>query len=151
MVIHEHFPTRYFKYILLGAALIVVIRVAVYLIESTTSPKLASLLKQYRDAYERFLCPICEYPIRRGPMKFSFWDRRTIRKREPVSVPVGFEEQPYACPACGTQLFDPCPRCNAHRPSLLPFCDYCGNERSVHQEGETVARLSFAADADLTR
>jgi hypothetical protein len=43
--------------------------------------KLAVLLplSVYREAYERFFCPICEFPIRRGPLKYVFWSRRSIK------------------------------------------------------------------------
>ena len=67
LVIHEYFPQRYFKYILIGVLLIVVGRVLIHFIRMAAFPKADWLLKQYREAYERFLCPVCEYPIRTGP------------------------------------------------------------------------------------
>ena len=127
LVIHENFPTRYFKYILLLALLAVVTRVLFYLIRAVRFPRMASLLKQYREAYERFLCPVCEYPIRRGPMKYIFWDRRTIRKVQPS--PGMASDDVYACPSCGSALFEVCALCRNTRPSLLPFCDKCGGEK----------------------
>jgi predicted RNA-binding Zn-ribbon protein involved in translation (DUF1610 family) len=126
LVIHEHFPTRYFKYILLLAALVIVIRALVYLIRATVHPKAEALLKQYREAYERFLCPICEYPIRRGPMKFSYWTRRSIRKLPPSGAAAAVADEPYTCPSCGSRLFEACMNCHAVRSSLLPFCEHCG-------------------------
>jgi predicted RNA-binding Zn-ribbon protein involved in translation (DUF1610 family) len=127
LVIHEHFPTRYFKYILLLAALALVLRVLIYLIRSSARLKEAELLKQYREAYERFLCPLCEYPIRRGPMKYAFWNRRSVRKLAPIaSIPTA--DEPYVCPSCGSRLFEVCGRCKAIRHSLLPFCTQCGQE-----------------------
>ena len=128
IVLHEHFPSRYFKYLLLLASLAVVVRVLIYLIRATTSPQIAALLKQYREAYERFLCPICEFPIRRGPMRYSYWTRRTVRKLAPSSSPVETAEEPYVCPSCGCHLFEQCANCKTVRHSLLPFCDRCGLE-----------------------
>lgn len=136
-VVHENFPSRYFKYVLLVAALAVVIRVLVHLIRATKSPKLASLLKQYREAYERFLCPICEYPIRRGPMKYSFWDRRSIRDLRAPGPPSEVSEEPYSCPSCGSALFERCTNCQTVRHTLLLFCDRCGNEKELGQAMST--------------
>lgn len=130
IVIHRCFPTRYFKYVLLLAALAVVVRVLVYLIRATASPKMAALLKHYREAYELFLCPICEYPIRRGPMRYSFWDRRSIHKLLPRVLTTPTPQELYACPSCGSHLFEACSNCSDIRPSLLPFCDHCGKEKA---------------------
>lgn len=135
-VVHENFPTRYFKYVLLVAALAVVVRVLIYLIRATTSPKMASLLKQYREAYERFLCPICEFPIRRGPLKYRFWDRRSIRKQPASGLTTDAPDEPYVCPSCGSSLFEVCSKCSGVRHSLLLFCDRCGNEKALAAAGD---------------
>lgn len=131
IVVHENFPTRYIKYVLLIASLLAVVRILIYLIASAARPKMAYLLKQYREAYERFLCPVCEYPIRRGPMRYAFWNRRSIRHEFPVTQPVTAPEEPYACPSCGSRLFEVCPSCASVRTALLPFCDHCGDEKSL--------------------
>ncbi|MFT7512174.1 MAG: hypothetical protein ACI9QL_001381 [Candidatus Omnitrophota bacterium] len=49
---------------------ITVLTLSIYFIRAIAFPKTESLVKQYREAYESFLCPICEYSIRRGPPKF---------------------------------------------------------------------------------
>ena len=64
LVVHEYFPSRYFKYILILVHLLVVARLLIHLIRTVAFSKAAWLKRQYREAYERFLCPICEYPIR---------------------------------------------------------------------------------------
>ena len=66
LVVHEYFPSRYFHYILIGALIVVVARVLIHFLRATAAPKLATLLKQYREAYECFLRAVCEYPIRTG-------------------------------------------------------------------------------------
>ena len=104
LVLNDYFPARYFKYIVILAALIVVVRVLVYLLRSTAHPKGEWLIGQYREAYERFLCPVCEFPIRRGPLKYLFWTRRTVKKLAQVNMPVA-ADQPYTCPLCATRLF----------------------------------------------
>lgn len=131
LVIHEHFPTHYFKYILLLVSIAVVVRILIFLIRSIAFPKLEWLIKQYREAYERFFCPVCEYPIRKGPMKYRFWDRRSIRKLVPVEQPATAKDEPYTCPACGTMLYEECSSCHAVRHSLLPFCEQCGVEKDI--------------------
>ncbi len=130
LVMHEHFPRRYFKYVLIVAALALVARILVYLLRMVAFPKSDWLLKQSREAYEHFLCPICNFPIRRGPLRFAFWNRRTIKK---LNVPLEFPadaDGPYVCPVCGTKLFEECEGCHAIRHSLLPACAKCGRERA---------------------
>lgn len=130
LVIHECFPTRYFKYVLIVAAIVVVGGLLVWLLRMKRSPKPTWLLKQYRDAYEAFFCPVCDYPIRRGPRRYLFWTRRTIGK---VASPAPIEqagEETYSCPACGTRLYEQCVNCRAIRHSMLPFCEGCGAEKA---------------------
>lgn len=131
LVMHEHFPKRYFKYILVVAALLLVARILVYLLRAVAYPKLDWLLKQYREAYEHFLCPVCGYPIRRGALKYLFWNRRSLRRLTVPPTAGAIPEEPYVCPVCSTRLFEPCERCQAIRHSLLPACDHCGAEKPV--------------------
>ena len=130
LVVHEYFPSKYFKYILLGGLLLVVGRLLVYFIRAIAFPKTQWLVKQYREAYERFLCPVCEYPIRIGPRRFLFWTRRTVNK---LVVPggQGDAEEPYTCPSCGSGLFEECPSCHKIRHAMLPHCSHCGAERDI--------------------
>jgi predicted RNA-binding Zn-ribbon protein involved in translation (DUF1610 family) len=130
LVVHGYFPSRYFKYILIGGLLIVVARLLVYLIRSVAFPKSEWLVKQYREAYERFLCPVCEYPIRIGPRRFLFWTRRTVNK---IVVPTDKtdQEEEYTCPSCGCELFEECASCHKIRHSMLPHCSHCGEEKKI--------------------
>lgn len=129
LVLHEHFPTRYFKYILLVVALAVVIQVLIYLLRTMAFPKKELLLKQYREAYEKFLCPICSYPIRRGPLRYMFWTSRTLKKLALPAASGADIDEPYTCPNCATKLFDQCDACQAVRHCLLPACEKCGAQR----------------------
>lgn len=133
VVMHEHFPARYFKYILIVAALAIVLRILVFLLRRLAHPGRDYLLRQYREAYERFFCPICEFPIRRGPLKYVFWSRRSIKKLHFPPQPAAQAEEPYVCPACGTQLFEPCPSCGKVRHCLLPVCTECGHEKPIDE------------------
>jgi len=130
-VIHEHFPARSFKYILLVLLTAIVLRILVYLLRMVAFPKRDWLLAQYKEAYARFSCPVCDYPIRRGPLKYAFWTRRTVKKLAAVSEPASAAapEETYTCPSCGTKVYEPCEACRAVRASLLPFCDKCGAEK----------------------
>ena len=130
LVVHEYFPTRYFKYALILALLGVVIRLIVYLIKNTAFPRIEWLARQYREAYERFLCPMCEYPIRTGPRRFLYWTRRTVHKILPQSDSTAVEE-PYTCPACGTAVFETCPNCGKTRHALLGHCSHCGAKKEL--------------------
>jgi predicted RNA-binding Zn-ribbon protein involved in translation (DUF1610 family) len=131
LVMHEHFPSRYFKYVLILAALAIVVRILVYLLRMIAFPRKDWLLKQYREAYEVFLCPICSYPIRRGPLKYVFWTRRTIKKMAPRSTDETDSEELYTCPTCSTQLYEKCAKCGEVRHSLLPTCQKCGDTKTV--------------------
>ena len=131
LVMHEHFPTPFFKYVLIVTALAMVIRILVALLRMVASPGREWLLKQYREAYETFLCPICDYPIRRGPLKYLFWTRRSIKKQlHPPAATSGVDES-YTCPMCATRLYEECEQCHAIRHSLLPACSKCGGEKSL--------------------
>lgn len=127
LVIHEYFPSRYFKYVLILTAIAIVLQALVYLIRMVTFPKKDWLLRQYREAYEAFLCPVCAYPIRRGPLKYMFWTRRSIAKIAPHLAAGDAGEEPYVCPMCATRLYEECRRCRAIRASLLPSCQRCGD------------------------
>lgn len=130
-VLHQYFPSRYFKYILMGIAIALVVQVLLYLLRMVVSPKKDFLLKQYREAYERFVCPICEYPIRRGPLRYAFWTKRTIRKLV-LPEPAGHtSDDPYSCPACGVALYEKCSACQGVRHALLPHCEKCGATKEV--------------------
>lgn len=132
LVVHEYFPTRYFKYVLIAALLAVVAGLLVYLIRTVAFPKREWLARQYREAYERFLCPICEYPIRTGPRKFLYWSRRTVHKVLPRGDGAGAEEA-YTCPSCGTTVFEACPACGKVRHALLSNCEHCGAKKETDQ------------------
>jgi hypothetical protein len=130
LVIHEYFPSRYTKYVLIAVLLGVVARLLIHFIKIVAAPKIDWLLRQYREAYERFLCPICEYPIRTGPRKFLYWTRRTVNKILPQTG-LADKNEPYHCPSCGTTLFEPCPSCKEIRHSLLEHCEHCGVKKEV--------------------
>ncbi len=127
LVMHEYFPSRYFKYILIVAAIAIVLQVLVYLIRTVAFPKKDWLLKQYREAYETFLCPVCSYPIRRGPLKYMVWTRRSIKKMTVPPIESASGDEPYTCPICSTSLYRECESCHATRPTWLPSCPRCGH------------------------
>ncbi|MGD9635375.1 MAG: hypothetical protein AB7G28_12200 [Pirellulales bacterium] len=129
VVMHEYFPREYFRYILILSALAVIGWILLRLLSIIARPNRETRLKQYREAYESFLCPVCQYPIRRGPLKFMAWTPRSLRR---ASKPIaGVSDEPYTCPSCATSLYEKCPRCGATRHALLPACEHCGAEREV--------------------
>lgn len=145
LVMHEYFPSRYFKYVLILVSLAVVARILVHLLRSVAYPKRDQLLKQYREAYERFACPVCEYPIRRGPLRYALWTTRSLKKY-PVTTGQPVTDEPYTCPSCGTDLFEECGVCHATRHSLLPACEKCGAEKSLTPGTEPPAAASNGGD-----
>ena len=137
-VMHEHFPAVVFKYVIIGVSITVVLATILKLIRTVTAPRRDWLLKQNREAYHQHRCPICADPIRRGPLKYALWTRRGPAGRNSTTPSeVEREDTPYSCPACGIRLFEPCSQCEATRHSLLPYCESCGNEKSIAGEAAT--------------
>ncbi|MEZ6090294.1 MAG: hypothetical protein R3C05_20155 [Pirellulaceae bacterium] len=129
LVMHEHFPAIYFRYILIIVSLAIAVGILIRLLRTIAKPQGEWLLKQYREAYTNFMCPICEFPIRRGPLRYVLWTPRSLRKlfaRQPLDPEGTSDDPPYTCPSCGTTLFDRCGKCQATRYALLPACDKCG-------------------------
>lgn len=130
VVMYDFFPAQFFKYVLIGTLLLIVARVLFRLLKAMAHPPAASLRKAYREGYESLLCPVCDYPIRRGPWKFLAWTGRTVWKLSPKVAASGAADEPYTCPSCATRLYEPCEQCSAIRPSLLPACPSCGREHA---------------------
>lgn len=135
LVTHEYFPSRWFNYILITVLLLAIGRLLLHFIKVAAFPKAPWLVRQYREAYERFLCPVCEYPIRTGPRRFLFWTRRSVGKVPRMGAgDFSGSQEPYTCPACGTALFEACPECQNTRHALLPNCQSCGAEKPLVEE-----------------
>jgi hypothetical protein len=137
-VMFEHFPREFFKYIAIAAAIATVLLFLAWLLRKAVRPGRDVLLARYREAYRAHLCPVCAYPITRGPLRFALWTRKGPRVAAAAAeAPGGQEpapETPYACPSCGTTLYSACRRCEAPRHTLLPFCERCGDELPVGAE-----------------
>jgi hypothetical protein len=129
LVMHEYFPAEYFRYILILSALAVIGWLLARLLSIVARPSRNVRLKQFRESYEAFQCPVCQYPIRRGPLKFMAWTPRSLRR---VSKPLAnVSDDPYTCPSCATPLYEKCPSCSATRHALLPACEHCGAAKEV--------------------
>ncbi|QEG33230.1 hypothetical protein [Bythopirellula goksoeyrii] len=129
LVMHEYFPADYFKYVLILSSLVVIGFLLARLLKMVAEPSRDARLKQSREAYESFFCPVCQFPIRRGPLKFMSWSTRSLRKRsQPIA---NVADEPYTCPACATALFEKCDSCGAIRYGLLPACEHCGASKEV--------------------
>jgi predicted RNA-binding Zn-ribbon protein involved in translation (DUF1610 family) len=130
-VMFDHFPREFFKYIAIAAAIGIVLFFLFWLLRKAVRPGRDVLLARYREAYRAHLCPICAFPIARGPLRFALWTRKGPRvatsTAEAASIPGPAAETPYACPSCGTTLFALCGRCESPRHSLLPYCEHCGD------------------------
>ncbi len=129
LVMHEYFPREYFKYVIIISALGVIGFLLARLLKMVAQPGRYARLKQSREAYEAFQCPVCQFPIRRGPLKFMSWSPRSLRK---TSMPlVNVLDEPYTCPSCATALYEKCPHCGLVRHGLLPACEHCGATKEM--------------------
>jgi hypothetical protein len=135
VVMHEHFPLEFFKYIAIVAGIGAVLVFLVWLLRRAARPDRNLLLNRYREGYRAHVCPVCAYPIQRGILKLAIWNRKGPQL--PGHLPTGEsveEETPFACASCGTTLFESCESCGGSRHSLLPYCEHCGKEKAG--EGE---------------
>ncbi|MEX2310025.1 MAG: hypothetical protein WD738_20810 [Pirellulales bacterium] len=130
-VMHEYFPRRYFKYILIVAAIAAVCWILYRLLRLVARPSRDWRLRQYREAYQSFLCPICRYPIRRGPLRFVPWPPRSVPQPLVPSAESAALDPPYTCPSCATPLYEACAQCGHTRHALLPACEHCGAVKEI--------------------
>lgn len=130
MVMHEHFPSRAFKYILILALIYIILRALVSMLRMVIAPKASWLLKQYREAYQKLECAMCQYPIQPGLLKFF---KSRSNKKDIGLTDISYIEntEAYICPSCGERLFEKCDVCAHTRHSLLMFCDHCGAEKKT--------------------
>jgi len=133
VVMHRYFPSEYFKYIAVGFSIAVVVAFLVHLIRLVSAPKKDWLLKQYKEAYRKGVCPVCAYPIERGGLRPAL---PPVRRGLQVVLlgsgeTGGNKETAYVCPGCGEQLYEECDHCGEIRHSLLPHCRSCGHESRV--------------------
>jgi len=127
VLLHSYFPLDMLIYPLVGTGLLVVGAMLWGLIHLVTRPNRQWLLNQYRDAYQSFLCPVCDYPIRRGPLKFLYWTRKTVKRLPIPQQSTSSPDESYTCPCCATPLFEECAQCHHTRHALLPACESCGS------------------------
>lgn len=130
-VVHEYFPSRYFKYIALLGLIAAVVALMMYLLRMIARPKPDFVLKQIREAYDKQACAQCAYPIQRGWLKRA--GLQGIQASRLIAIPTAIENQklePYSCPSCGERLYEKCEKCDHVRHSLLPYCEYCGERKS---------------------
>ncbi len=129
-ILYDCFPRAYFKYVAIGAAILIVLTLLIHLIRMIAAPRKDWLLKQYKEAYNRRVCPVCAFPFQ-GARARPVLPR--LRRRAILMPAENTEDEgkPYTCPSCGEALFAACARCGKVRHALLPFCEHCGVEKEV--------------------
>ncbi|MHB1946969.1 MAG: hypothetical protein ACYCQI_02500 [Gammaproteobacteria bacterium] len=129
LVMHEHFPSAAFKYIFILALIYFVVRALIAMLRMVIAPKTSWLIKQYREAYQKMQCAMCQYPIQPGVFKFFI---PQTKNQDIKQANMNYLEQvdDYICPSCGEHLFEKCNVCNHMRHTLLIYCDHCGAEKN---------------------
>ena len=124
------FPSEYFRYVLILSSLVVIGWLLARLLAIVARPNRDARLKQYREAYESFFCPICQFPDPPRTAAVHGLDAAEpaagIASRRPRT-----SDEPYTCPSCATPLYEKCPNCGAIRHALLPACEHCGTAKEV--------------------
>lgn len=138
LVAHDYFPKKYFKYIALLVIIAIVLKLLVYLIKRIISPEKGWLIKQYQEAYDKSVCPICSKPVRIGPLRYAVGGKRRGLVLLAGQGGQAAKQELYTCPSCGTELYEKCDKCSDIRHSLLPFCEHCGNEKANSSVGPAV-------------
>jgi hypothetical protein len=123
LVMWQHFPRDFFKYIAISASIVIVLALLVGVIRTVTSPRPQWLRRQRRESYRRGRCPVCAFPI--APSVLAQMGLAVLGKM--TAAPSGpSTSKSHSCPACGTRLFEACAACGEMRHSLLPHCSKCG-------------------------
>ena len=126
LVMWDHFPHDFFKYIAILAAIGILGAFLGWALRSSSRPQKAVLLKRYREAYQNHRCPACDFPILRGAFRQAIWTKRGPRLHGEALGQA--ETSRYTCPSCGEGLFDKCGDCGEVTQTLLPYCIACGRE-----------------------
>jgi predicted RNA-binding Zn-ribbon protein involved in translation (DUF1610 family)/Tfp pilus assembly protein PilO len=134
VVMHNYFPSQYFRYILVAAAIAITAAIMYIIIRQAIKPRLDWLLKQYRSAYNAGRCPVCSEPIHRGPLKDI--PQGQTKTRLNINIPADTRQEPYCCPSCGTTLFEKCKKCSNIRKSLMPYCQNCGDKTDITPDSD---------------
>lgn len=115
VVMHDHFPAEFFKYIAIVAAIVIVSVALTRTLRTAARPRPDVKLRRRREAYLNLRCPECAYEF----------------PEEPGDV--------ASCAACGVDLFTTCEDCGKSRHALLPHCRHCGSEsdRWLGESAET--------------
>ena len=127
VVAHKYFPQPYFKYVAIFVVIVIVLRLLFYMIKMVIAPKKDLLIKQYQQSYDKCLCPVCNKPIRTGPLQYIGGLGKKILLQVNSSADIS-DQQPYSCPSCGSKLYHKCQSCGNVRHTLLPYCQHCGSE-----------------------
>lgn len=104
VVMFEHFPREFFKYIAIGAAILIVLLFLIRSLRNAAQPQDEVLLRRRREAYQARRCPECAYPV-------------------PDETGTAM-----SCASCGVELYGSCTTCSEVRHTLLPHCRSCGAE-----------------------
>lgn len=128
LVMHDYFPSYIFKYLLILALIYITSVTLIAKLKMFVTPKPSWLQKQYREAYQKTQCPLCQFPIKPGISKFF-----TVKQQgnnSPLTYSSYLDKiDTYTCPGCGELLFEQCTHCSSVRYSLLKYCDFCGIEK----------------------
>lgn len=124
LVMHDYFPSYIFKYVLILALIYITIVTLIAKLRMIAAPKPDWLEKQYREAYQKIQCPICQYPVKPGVAKLFTQEHGTNLPLTNLSYLD--EVKKYTCPGCGELLLESCTHCDHLRYSLLKYCDCCG-------------------------
>lgn len=132
LVMHDYFPSYIFKYLLVLVLIYVTALALISKLKMVAAPNPPWLQGQYREAYQKNQCPICQFSIKPSISKFFTSEAKSNLPMTNFSYLDKVDT--YTCPSCGELLFEKCTHCSHVRYSLLMYCDFCGVKKEHHNK-----------------
>ena len=126
LVMWDHFPRDFFKYVAILAAIGILGAFLGWTIRSSSRsharPRCSSAIARGvpKPSLPRVRLP----DFARSAFQQAVWTKRGPKLHG--EAPGQTESSRYTCPSCGEALFDQCGDCGEVTQTLLPYCSACG-------------------------
>ena len=128
LVMWDHFPREFFKYIAILAAIGMLGAFLAWAIRSSARPSKATMLKRHREVYLNHRCPVCAF-------RQAVWTKQGLRLQGEVLGQA--ESSRHTCPPVAMRSLINAATAAKFTQTLIPFCCSCGKE--IDSENESLA------------